>query len=276
MTYKELWERGKTILEEAGVPEAGLDARLLLQYAFELSYSDYLLRQEQEAGTERAGRYESCICDRSRRIPLQHIIGTAEFMGLTFRVNGSVLIPRQDTEALTEELLAFTKGRDVLDLCTGSGCIAVSLSRMGHCRSVTASDVSEEALAVARDNARLNQADITWIQSDLFQKIEGNFDLIVSNPPYIPTKVIEKLEPEVREYDPRLALDGKEDGLYFYRRICREAPGHLRDGGLLAVEIGSDQGASVKDLFREAGLREIRVGKDLAGLDRYVMGWMKQ
>ena len=189
-------------------------------------------------------------------------------------MNSSVLVPRQDTEVLVEAVLPFAKDKDVLDLCTGSGCIAVSLSCLGGCRSVTASDISPEALKVAEENVRLNQAEVQLIESNLFDRIPNCYDIVVSNPPYIPSEVIEGLEPEVRDHDPRLALDGMADGLFFYRKICLTVRNHLKKDGILAVEIGHDQGAAVSEMFCQAGFKDVIIGKDLSGLDRYVWGRM--
>ena len=201
-------------------------------------------------------------------------------MGLSFQVNRDVLIPRQDTELLVEEALKLLKpGMHVLDLCTGSGCIIISLERIGKERgladetgSFTGSDISPGAVRTAMANAARHQARALFTESDLFEKLEGGYDMIISNPPYIRTAVIEELEEEVRCYDPLLALDGKEDGLHFYRRIIREAEGYLNPGGWLLFEIGYDQREAVTELMKQQGYRQIQVKKDLAGLDRVVIG----
>ena len=194
-------------------------------------------------------------------------------MGYSFLVNPDVLIPRQDTEILTEEALKFTDpGMKVLDLCTGSGCILISLMKKCHGLTGTGCDISEKALKTARENGRRLQVEASWIQSDLFEQISERFDLIVSNPPYIRTGVIEELQEEVRLHDPWIALDGKKDGLYFYRRIIAESTGYIRDNGALMFEIGHDQAEDVVRLMEEAGYTQIRVKKDLAGLDRVVTG----
>ena len=193
-------------------------------------------------------------------------------MGLPFYVDENVLIPRQDTECLVEEVLRVSDGQDVLDLCTGSGCIGVSLSVLGGCHSVTASDISEKALRVAERNARANEAEISLIQSDLFASIEGTFDIVVSNPPYIPVGEMEGLMPEVREHEPELALAAAEDGLLFYNSIIKEIRRFLREGGWLFFEIGSGQGEAVSGRMRQAGFSGVEIKKDLAGLDRIVCG----
>ena len=222
-------------------------------------------------------RYCELAEKRLARVPLQHLTGEQEFMGLPFRVTPDVLIPRQDTEHLVEEALACCEGRRVLDMCTGSGCIAISIARLGKPASVTGADISEAALAVAGDNAARLGADVAWVKSDMFAGIDGEFDVIVSNPPYIPPEQIEGLEPEVKDHEPRLALYGGEDGLDYYRTLVTEGAKHLRparngeEGGILIVEIGFDQGVSVPALFREAGFTGVRVRKDYAGLDRVVI-----
>ena len=207
------------------------------------------------------------------RVPLQYILGTQEFMGLTFMVNDNVLIPRQDTETLVEQVLKeLPEGGRFLDLCTGSGCIAISVKTMAPAAEVTASDVSKTAITVAKENARRLNTVIDWEVSDLFTAVTGTYDLIASNPPYIPTADIETLMPEVRDFEPHLALDGFEDGLHYYRKIVPEAMDYLKDGGALLVEIGCDQAEAVQRIFSEAGYDEIHIVKDLAGNDRVVKG----
>jgi len=194
-------------------------------------------------------------------------------MGYLFYVDEHVLIPRQDTETLAEEALKVLKpGMEVLDLCTGSGCILISLMKMCEGLYGTGSDISEEALEVARKNACRLEVNATFIRSSLFEHISGRYDLIVSNPPYIRTSVIQELQEEVRLHDPFIALDGKEDGLYFYREIIKAGGGYLKPGGYLMFEIGYDQGTEVASLMEKHGYRNIMVKKDLAGLDRVVSG----
>ena len=194
-------------------------------------------------------------------------------MGYPFYVDEHVLIPRQDTETLAEEALKVLKpGMEVLDLCTGSGCILISLMKMCEGLYGTGSDISEEALEVARKNACRLEVNATFIRSSLFEHISGRYDLIVSNPPYIRTSVIQELQEEVRLHDPFIALDGKEDGLYFYREIIKAGGGYLKPGGYLMFEIGYDQGTEVASLMEKYGYRNIMVKKDLAGLDRVVSG----
>mgnify|MGYP000671796847 FL=1 len=219
---------------------------------------------------------------RAERIPLQHLTGVQEFMGFEFYVNEHVLIPRQDTETLVELVLKEQKGKDaaLLDVCTGSGCIAISLALMGGYRDVTALDVSREALAVAARNAQRllkeHEGEFNLIESDMFERLEPDrrYDIIVSNPPYIPSHDIEGLEPEVRDYEPRMALDGTADGLAFYRILAEGCRKHLCPGGYVYMEIGFDQGQAVSRMFEMQGYVQVEVMKDMAGLDRVVRaGW---
>lgn len=289
MTLFQLWTEGRQKLSLSGNPDAELDARLLLLEAFRLDEVHFLMNRMQplednETVTESVGRYRQMLNKRSRRVPLQQITGSQEFMGMNFSVNRHVLIPRQDTETLVELILEEQKDTeaDVLDVCTGSGCIAVSLAAMGGYRSVTATDISADALQVARRNAgRLlaeNQAKVCFLQGDLFQALEQSgtpyipecFDIIVSNPPYIPTEIIRGLQPEVRDYEPMLALDGSGDGLAFYRRIAKDAKKYLKPGGALYLEIGYDQSEAVSGLLAAEGYAEIETVRDLAGKDRIV------
>lgn len=213
------------------------------------------------------------ILKRGERIPLQHLTGVTEFMGLSFHVNEHVLSPRQDTECLVEEVLKVSEGKSVLDMCTGSGCIAISITKLGSPAAVTAVDISKEALQVARQNAEENEADIHFVESNLFEvfeKSEQKFDVIVSNPPYIESEVIETLMPEVRDHEPRIALDGEADGLFFYRKIIQNAGTYLSGGGRIFFEIGYNQKEAVEKLLCEQGFTEIECKKDLAGHDRVV------
>ena len=281
MTYRQLFMQGKATLAEAGIMEADLDARLLLEYVCGTNRNDLLVHGDREVSLENQNRYEELLKQRAKRIPLQHLTGVQEFMGLEFLVNEHVLIPRQDTEILVEEVLkSLHDGMRVLDMCTGSGCILISLLHYSNdCEGVGA-DISEEALQMAKTNAlRLlggGQEElperVRFVQGNLFENISGKFDVIVSNPPYICSKVIETLEPEVRDHEPRGALDGTEDGLFFYRKIVKESRNYLSGGGKLFFEIGHDQGESVSTLMEQAGFIEVEVLKDYAGLDRVVGG----
>ena len=343
---------GKKILKNAGIVEADLDAWYLFEQSFGISRAQYFLCarenivgstaqkiavQEQhgdllESGNalecaelwlkEKLSAYENALKKRAARIPLQQIIGQQEFMGLSFFVNEHVLIPRQDTETLVELVLQEQKDKDIsiLDMCTGSGCIAVSLKKLGGYAHVEGADISEESLKVAKRNSeeilenndvnndavnsrteqiqnctnltnnqnkqdnseermvsevrRVSQTGVTFRRSDMFSSFRGTeqFDVIVSNPPYIPSAVIEELEPEVRDHEPRGALDGTADGLYFYRILAEECAKHLTPGGHVYFEIGYDQGAAVKELLDIHGFKDTRVIQDLAGKDRVVCG----
>ena len=343
---------GKKILKNAGIAEADLDAWYLFEQIFGISRAQYFLCareniagstaqkiavQEQhgdllESGNalecaelwleEKLSAYENALKKRAARIPLQQIIGQQEFMGLTFFVNEHVLIPRQDTETLVELVLQEQKDKDIsiLDMCTGSGCIAVSLKKLGGYAHVEGADISEEALKVAKRNSeeilenndvnndavssrteqiqncmnltnnqnkqnnsaerkaseanKLSQAGVTFRHSDMFSAFSEieQFNVIVSNPPYIPSAVIEELEPEVRDHEPRGALDGTADGLYFYRILAEECAKHLTPGGHVYFEIGYDQGMAVKELLDNHGFKDTRVIQDLTGKDRVVCG----
>ena len=314
-TLERLLQEGSKYLEDVGVPDAGLDAWYLLSEAFHIDRTHYFLERTREMSDEQLSlgdeRYQDMLKKRARRIPLQQILGVQEFMALPFQVDQSVLIPRQDTETLVELVLKECKNREshVLDVCTGSGCIALSLAVLGRYESVTALDISEDALHVAEKNVKALYLDSqirekagafldkwekiefgekylakkweTWtkdqhktefilLESNLFDALplEKKYDILVSNPPYIPSSVIEELEPEVRDHEPRLALDGKEDGLYFYRKILANAGNYLNLGAALYFEIGYDQGEALMGLFEEYGFEEVRVIQDLAGNDR--------
>lgn len=273
MTLRQAYREGTAVLESAGITEAPLDAWLLLSHVTGLSRAAYYGDPDRPLTEGEEDRYHASVMRRSGREPLQHITGEQGFMGYTFRVDARVLIPRQDTETLAEEALKrLKKGMRVLDMCTGSGCILISLLKRGPAFTGTGADLSQEALEVARENAERLGVRADFIRSDLFERVEGRYDMIVSNPPYIPTEEIEKLQEEVRLYDPRMALDGKEDGLFFYRRIIKDSVDHISPGGSLLFEIGCGQGDAVSRLLREAGYSGIQVQKDLAGLDRVVAG----
>ena len=339
---------GKKILKNAGIVEADLDAWYLFEQIFGISRAQYFLcareniagstaqkmtAQEQTGNSleskntldcvelwlkEKLSAYENTLEKRASRIPLQQILGQQEFMGLTFFVNEHVLIPRQDTETLVELVLNEQKDKNVsiLDMCTGSGCIAVSLKKLGGYACVEGADISEEALKVAKRNSEeilensdavssrteqiqnctnltnnqnkqdnsedrmvsevrtVPQTGVTFRRSDMFSAFPETerFNVIVSNPPYIPSAVIEELEPEVRDHEPRGALDGTADGLYFYRILAEECAKHLTPGGHVYFEIGYDQGAAVKELLDIHGFKDTRVIQDLTGKDRVVCG----
>ncbi len=301
MTYREILHYAAQMLLEAGVEEADTDAWELLSYACGIDRTHYFLSAAEEVPVKQQEEYLALIRQRAERIPLQHLTGCQEFMGHSFTVSEAVLIPRQDTELLAE--LAIDRIRksmaeracaedayhpdtepadqsaeqkkpfSVLDLCCGSGCLAVSIQCFCPEVNVAAADVSDQALAIARKNAVNNRCgEIRFYCGDLFEPVNERFDLIVSNPPYIPSGEIGDLMPEVRDHEPRLALDGAGDGLAFYRRIIEEAPGYLENHGWLFFEIGWDQGPAVSELMRKRGFSDVSIRKDLAGLDRVVTG----
>lgn len=288
MTLYELLEEGSAALSQAGDSDGENDAKLLLFEAFHLDLVHFLMDRLRPFGEqdtenkEKIQNYRRMIEKRASRIPLQQILGSQEFMELEFYVNEHVLIPRQDTETLVELVLQEQQGQEkkLLDVCTGSGCIAISLAVKGDYQSVTATDLSKEALKVAERNAQTHQKHIKFYRGDLFaalpQSEAGTFDIITSNPPYIPTAVIATLEPEVREHEPMMALDGTEDGLEFYRRIAENAGNWLKPGGAIYLEIGYDQGEAVSGLLQKAGFQDVRIVKDLPGKDRVVCGIIRK
>lgn len=253
MTIREALALGAARLESASVPDARLDAELLLAHVLGEDRLRMRLDGARSLSDGQAQRYDELLCRRQAREPLQYIEGEAAFMGLTFRVAPGVLIPRQDTEILCEEALSRMKpGARVLDIGTGSGALAVSLARLGRDARVTAVDISDTALSIARDNAQRLGAQVRFLRSDCFAAVAGEtFDMIVSNPPYISREEMRTLMPEVLR-EPELALAGGEDGLDFYRRIAREAPAHLAEGGWLLLEIGWQQRDAVSALVRES------------------------
>ncbi len=273
MTFREAYEYGQEQLKLAGIDDADLDAWYLLEFVTGVNRALYYVKMQEPVSARQEALYCDYIKTRASHIPLQHITGVQEFMGMEFLVNKHVLVPRQDTEVLVESVLeVLTPEMKVLDMCTGSGCILLSLMKLGQVRYGVGVDVSEEALAVAEKNCKKLGVKADLLKSDLFANVSGRYDVIVSNPPYIRTSVIDKLKEEVKFHDPFIALDGKEDGLYFYRAIVEKCPKYLKSGGKLYFEIGHDQGEAVKKLMSQVRFTEITVKKDLAGLDRVVFG----
>lgn len=273
MTYREAVEFGTKCLTDAGVPDAALDAWYLLQMVCRIERSYYYVHGEEDITQDAQKEYEIAVQKRAEHIPLQYIIGEQEFMGLRFKVNSNVLIPRQDTETLVEQVLKIVKpGMKVLDLCTGSGCVLISVLKNAPELTGLGSDISKTALLVAKENAKLHEVDAEWVRSDLFDNIIETFDVIMANPPYIPTGEILSLMPEVRDFEPENALDGGADGLDFYRKIAGQVKDYLNPGGYVYMEIGYDQGEAVSELMRNAGFTEVEVIKDLAQNDRVVKG----
>lgn len=268
--------KASRILEAAGVEEYEHDSFLLSEHVFGIDRQRYYMDTDFMPPQDKTDRYFRLVEMRAGRKPLQYIVGRCEFMGLEFGVCGDVLIPRQDTEILAECAVdAIKKMRadreiKVLDMCAGSGCIGISIAKFTGAK-VTCVDISERAVECARENARrLEVSGVTFVKSDLFTDISGSYDLIVSNPPYIKSSDIAGLMPEVRDYEPALALDGSSDGLKFYRNITDSAVGHLNDGGVLMYEIGCDQAADVAQILKDNNFTDITIIKDLAGLDRVV------
>ena len=305
MTFRELLAEGRRRLEAAGIEEAENDARLLLLDTYRIDWCSLVSVYEMKVPvnppmppvsackvvprrisheTEAGGTYLSVIDRRAAHVPLQYLTHEQNFCGADIYVDERVLIPRQDTEVLVAaalDLAAMLDGSPaLLDLCTGSGCIPIALSRLGDFGSITAADLSADALEVAKMNAEQNEAEIRFVQSDLFEafrkKAEAaeRFDLITCNPPYIRSGDMAGLQPEVRDNEPAMALDGGEDGLDFYRRLAEEAGQFLNPGGCVCFEIGFDQAVDVSALLENAGFKEVRVLKDLAGLDRVVTAYV--
>ena len=270
-TYNDLLIYAVKEFENVGIEEASVEARNILLYTFNISLLDFSLNRNKELGAkEKIEKFLSFVEERKKRKPFQYIINKQNFYGLDFYVDENVLIPRFDTEVLVEKILKDNKDNNlqVLDLCTGSGAIAISLKKLGEYRSVKALDISEKALDIAKKNSKLNETTIDFICSDMFEKINGKFDIIVSNPPYIPSRDIEDLSLEVKDYEPKLALDGLEDGLYFYKIIAKEAKAYLKENGKIYLEIGYNQAKDIREIFKE--YNKIEVYKDLAGKDRVV------
>lgn len=273
MNYTEAFLMGMQKLKEAQIGEAQLDARLLLEEVCGTDHNTLLCHGDREVSEAEEEKYRRALEQRAVHVPLQHLLGYQDFMGLRFQVNEYVLIPRQDTEILVEEAMRYLHdGMRILDLCTGSGCILLSLLHYSNDCEGVGVDISQEALQVAVQNAELLGIRADFLKSDLYEKVTGKFDLLVSNPPYIERAVIPTLMEEVREYDPYIALDGGEDGLDFYRRIIGGAQDYLNRGGQILMEIGSGQAKAVSELLSEAGFKEIDVCRDFAGLDRVVSG----
>ncbi len=273
MTFREAIEAGERVLNLAQIADAKNDAWLLLAMVCKINRTYYYVHMDEELTIEQSKEYENLLKKRAEHVPLQYITGEQEFMGLPFKVSPAVLIPRQDTETLVEEALKVIKpGMKVLDLCTGSGCILISILKNVTGVEGLGIDISKQALIVAKENAKLNDVEVSFERSDLFEMVTDTYDVIVSNPPYIPTDVISGLMPEVAQFEPVQALDGKEDGLYFYRKIVKECRKYLTEDGKILFEIGHDQGQAVSEMLTYAGFSNVRVVKDLAGNDRVVIG----
>lgn len=273
MNYRDAMALGEKALGVAGIVDAKNDAWLLLTYVCKIDRTFYYTHMDDEILMDSFKEYESVIRKRAEHVPLQYITGEQEFFGLLFKVNPSVLIPRQDTESLVEEAIKLAKpGMKIMDMCTGSGCILISVMKNVPNIEGVGYDISKQALSVAKENARLNGVNALFEKSDLFEEITEKYDMIISNPPYIPSNDIISLMPEVGQFEPIEALDGMEDGLYFYRKIVMESNHHLNEGGMLLFEIGCDQGQAVSSMMVYAGFKDVKVLKDLANNDRIVTG----
>ncbi len=282
MLVREMIKLGASRLIKAHCTDPSLDAELLYYHLTGADRVELFLKACEPVDEDTKEQYFDLIGKREQRIPLQHITGIQEFMGLTFHVSPDVLIPRQDTETLVEGAAKMIRGDNdrirrrnswkVLDLCCGSGAIGVSLARLCQNVKVSASDYSKEALKVAQKNAAKNRVKIKFSYGDLYCAVgKKRYDMIVSNPPYIKSHMIPVLQDEVKSHEPMMALDGGEDGLEFYRKIIGEAPKHLKSQGVLALEIGHDQAAEVCGLIKKtAAFTMTHVVKDLAGRDRVV------
>ncbi|NVN99704.1 MAG: peptide chain release factor N(5)-glutamine methyltransferase [Geobacteraceae bacterium] len=280
MSEREVWTTLKLLnwtkeyLAGKGIENARLEGEWLLCHALSLDRVGLYLNFDKPLLESELAAFRALVSRRAKREPLQHILGTQEFMGLEFMVSAAALIPRYDTELLVSEALkALPKAQRVLDIGTGSGCVAIALARNLPAATVVSVDISKAALELAQSNASLNSAVVDLREGSLFEPVNGEyFDLIVSNPPYIPAADIETLQPEVRDFEPRSALDGGVDGLDFYRQIARIAPQHLSSGGWLLLEVGIGQATEVSQMLAENGFSDIYSAKDSGRIDRVVGG----
>ncbi|MDD5935850.1 MAG: peptide chain release factor N(5)-glutamine methyltransferase [Clostridiales bacterium] len=274
-TFQEKLKWATHKLERVGIENPNIDAWYLLASVSTMTRSDYFLHSMDEMPESQSVVFQKFIERRVKHEPMQYIIGEQEFMGLNFLVNENVLIPRQDTEILVELVMKECNDKTVLDVCTGSGCIAISLAKLTDAKSVTALDISSKALELAAQNAKKNEVEVSFIQSNMFESVNQKYDVIVSNPPYIPTDVIKTLMPEVKDFEPMLALDGTEDGLKFYRILAQQSKDYLTKSGMVYFEIGCEQADDVCELLKENGYDSIKVTKDYANLNRVVSARLK-
>jgi protein-(glutamine-N5) methyltransferase, release factor-specific len=276
MKIEELLREGKKVLEKNNIEEASIISRSLLQYVLKIDRNKLVINKDEEVENNKENEYIGYIKEVAAGKPVQYITNKQEFMGLSFFVDENVLIPQPDTEILVEEAIKYAnqikENVEILDMCTGSGCIGVALAKHVKNAKVTLVDISTKALEVAKKNAKENEVKekVNFIQSDMFENIKSKFDVIVSNPPYIKTKVINELDLQVQN-EPHLALDGGENGLKFYEILINEAPKYLKENGKIFLEIGYDQKKEVEELARNSKLyKEIETVKDLANNDRVI------
>lgn len=276
MKIDELLKEGKIKLTENKIEDANLIARVLLEFILKIDRNELIKKQLQEIEKEKEEEYKQKIEQILQGMPLQYITNSQEFMKLNFFVNENVLIPQPDTEVLVEEVIKIAQIESktkILDICTGSGCIGVSLAYYLKNAKITMSDISKNAIEIAKKNAKENKVleKTKFIKSDLFENIKEKFDIIVSNPPYIETDVIKNLSKQVQN-EPKIALDGGKDGLLFYRKLINEAPNFLNDNGYLCMEIGYNQKEKVIELAKqEETFSKIEAIKDLSGNDRVII-----
>ena len=275
MTYNEAKKDAKDRLTAAGIADAAIDSGYLLEHLTKKNRSELFLIGNDPMPEEMWHEYVELVEKRCNHVPFAYITGERDFFGRTFKVNENVLIPSPDTEILILEALKYLKPEQrILDMCTGSGCILITL--LLECKGVTGTgaDISGAALEVAKENARLYGLleNDDWILTDLFKNISGQYDMITANPPYIDTEVLKGLMPEVKDFEPSLALDGGKDGLVLYKPLAEGAFRHLKDGGWFLTEIGFDQGPAVAEILRDAGFDCVEIIKDLATDDRVVKG----
>lgn len=274
MKVREALEKASGMLRKNNIYSYDSEAKYLMKYALDEDDIFMITGLEEELTGEEEEKFFEVVEKRCGHVPFAYITGRKEFMGLEFRVNEHTLIPRPESENIVEYLLYRYTGKSpkVLELGVGSGCIIVSVARYIKDAVITGVDISEEAVRISSENAALHEVSerAEFFLSDLFENVTGQFDVIISNPPYIKSSDIDTLESDVKDYEPRLALDGGADGLDFYRRIAAESTDYLSDGGMLIMEIGFDQAEDVTKLLQENGFYDIEVIKDLAGLDRTI------
>lgn len=269
MKYIEAFDKYVKLLEENGFKDDASDILLLIYEIFDLDFSKWTMyKYETIKDISKLETLKEYVEKRLTNMPVQYIVNKAYFCGLPLYVDENVLIPRFDTEVLVEEVLNLgDKNKKILDVCTGSGAIAIALKKLGKFERVDALDISEEALKIAKKNAKALECDINFLKSDMFSSLtsENKYDIIVSNPPYIQSHIVDSLERQVKDFEPRLALDGDIDGMKFYKIIAKNFMNFLSPGGILALEIGYDEASDIKNLFED---KKVIIKKDLAGLDR--------